>query len=82
VHRAGVSTLLFKVGTLVRAGVGGGRTNDRRGADLMGARLRGTDLRDANLAGAVFVTQAQRWTPQPAIRGEDPYALARPAHWN
>ncbi|GAA1993749.1 pentapeptide repeat-containing protein [Catenulispora subtropica] len=54
-HRAGVSELLAEVSALVRAGVGGGRKKDRRGADLIGARLRNADLRGADLRGAYLI---------------------------
>lgn len=54
-HRAGVSELLSEVSTLTRAGIGGGRKKDRRGADLIGARLAGADLRGADLRGAYLI---------------------------
>jgi uncharacterized protein YjbI with pentapeptide repeats len=54
-HRAGVSELLSEVSTLIRGGVGGGRKKDRRGADLIGARLCGADLRGADLRGAYLI---------------------------
>ncbi|MFD3525193.1 pentapeptide repeat-containing protein [Streptomyces sp. NPDC058653] len=53
-HRAGVSELLLRSSELVRAGVPGRRA-ERRGADLMGARLKGADLRGANLRGACLI---------------------------
>jgi hypothetical protein len=51
-HRARVDEVLLGVGTLVRAGSPG---PDRRGADLVGARLSGADLRGANLRGALLI---------------------------
>jgi uncharacterized protein YjbI with pentapeptide repeats len=54
-HRSGVSELLSEVSALVRAGAGGDRKKDRRGADLIGARLRGADLRGADLRGAYLI---------------------------
>jgi uncharacterized protein YjbI with pentapeptide repeats len=54
-HRRGVSELLSEVSTLIRAGIGAGRKKDRRGADLIGARLRGTDLHGADLRGAYLI---------------------------
>ncbi|WP_420882696.1 pentapeptide repeat-containing protein [Streptomyces noursei] len=53
-HRGEVNTLLLRVGELVRAKVPG-RKKDRRGADLMGARLTGADLKGANLRGAYLI---------------------------
>ncbi|GGL49618.1 pentapeptide repeat-containing protein [Planomonospora parontospora] len=51
-----VNALLLRASELVRAGAGaGGRRKDRRGADLIGARLKGTDLRGANLRGAYLI---------------------------
>ena len=54
-HRAGVSELLSEVSTLTRAGTGGDRKKHRRGADLIGARLRGADLQGADLRGAYLI---------------------------
>ena len=54
-HRADVSELLSEVSTLIRAGIGGGRKKNRRGADLIGARLPGTDLHGADLRGAYLI---------------------------
>ena len=54
-HRAGVGELLAEVSALVRAGLAGGRRKDRRGADLIGARLRNADLRGADLRGAYLI---------------------------
>jgi uncharacterized protein YjbI with pentapeptide repeats len=56
-HRAGVSELLSEVSTLIRAGAGAGgdRRKNRRGADLIGARLRGADLRGTDLRGAYLI---------------------------
>lgn len=53
-HRDGVNALLLRTSELVRAGAGQA-TKDRRGADLIGAKLRGTDLRGANLRGAYLI---------------------------
>ena len=53
-HRAEVNVLLLRVSELVRAGLPGPRVN-RRGADLIGARLAGADLRGANLRGAYLI---------------------------
>lgn len=53
-HRQGIRPLLARTSELVRAGAGGRRVN-RRGADLMGARLRGADLRGADLSGAYLI---------------------------
>ncbi|PJN42771.1 oxetanocin A resistance protein [Streptomyces sp. CB02959] len=53
-HRGAVNVLLLRVGELVRAKVPG-RRKERRGADLMGARLKGADLRGANLRGAYLI---------------------------
>jgi hypothetical protein len=52
-ERAAVNELLLKTSQLVR-----GKQNkkkERRGADLMGARLRGADLQNANLRGAYLI---------------------------
>ncbi|WP_245996531.1 pentapeptide repeat-containing protein [Streptomyces armeniacus] len=54
-HRDGVSALLLRVSELVRAGVPGARHQNRRGADLMGARLRRANLRGASLRGALLI---------------------------
>jgi uncharacterized protein YjbI with pentapeptide repeats len=53
-HRQEVNVLLLRVSELVRAQVKG-RKKDRRGADLMGARLRNADLRGAGLRGAYLI---------------------------
>lgn len=53
-HRSEVNALLLRASELVRAGVRGKR-KDRRGADLIGARLGGADLRGANLRGACLI---------------------------
>ena len=53
-HRAEVNVLLLRVSELVRAGLPGQRVN-RRGADLIGARLAGADLRGADLRGAYLI---------------------------
>ncbi|MEU7283232.1 pentapeptide repeat-containing protein [Streptomyces sp. NPDC045431] len=56
-HRAVVGDLLQRAAELVRAGVPGARSKkkNRRGADLMGARLTGADLRGASLRGAYLI---------------------------
>ncbi|AVZ75270.1 hypothetical protein SLUN_26810 [Streptomyces lunaelactis] len=53
-HRQEVNVLLLRTSELVRAGAGR-RKKDRRGADLMGARLEGADLRGASLRGAYLI---------------------------
>ncbi|MFG2720843.1 pentapeptide repeat-containing protein [Streptomyces sp. NPDC048416] len=53
-HRDKVNKLLLKASELVRAEFKG-KKKDRRGADLMGARLTGADLRGANLRGALLI---------------------------
>lgn len=52
--RGEVNPLLLRASELVRAEAPGPRKN-RRGADLIGARLRGADLRGANLRGAYLI---------------------------
>lgn len=56
-HRAVVGDLLARTSELARSGVPGarGRKKNRRGADLMGARLTGADLRGASLRGAYLI---------------------------
>lgn len=56
-HRQEVNVLLLRTSELVRAGAGAGagKKKDRRGADLMGARLAGADLRGVNLRGAYLI---------------------------
>ncbi|MFI6521801.1 pentapeptide repeat-containing protein [Spirillospora sp. NPDC050679] len=49
-----VNPLLARASELVRARAGR-KTRDHRGADLMGARLKGADLRGANLRGAYLI---------------------------
>jgi uncharacterized protein YjbI with pentapeptide repeats len=51
--RGEVNVLLLRTSELVRAGVP--KRKDRRGADLIGARLAGADLRGANLRGAYLI---------------------------
>jgi hypothetical protein len=51
--RAEVDAVLLRASELARAGVAGRR--ERRGADLIGARLRGADLRGADLRGAYLI---------------------------
>ncbi|MCX5240059.1 pentapeptide repeat-containing protein [Streptomyces prunicolor] len=53
-HRQEVGELLLRTSELVRAGVRG-KKKERRGADLMGARLQGADLSRANLRGACLI---------------------------
>jgi uncharacterized protein YjbI with pentapeptide repeats len=53
-HRRDINALLLRASELVRAQTG--RTNkDFRGADLIGARLKGADLRGASLRGAYLI---------------------------
>ncbi|MFI9600239.1 pentapeptide repeat-containing protein [Streptomyces sp. NPDC052043] len=56
-HRQEVNVLLLRASELARAGVrrGKGRPKDRRGADLIGARLKRADLRGASLRGACLI---------------------------
>lgn len=49
-----INALLLRTSELVRATVPG-RKRNHRGADLIGARLRGADLRGANLRGARLI---------------------------
>jgi Pentapeptide repeats (8 copies) len=53
-HRVGVGGLLLQVSALVR-GEGGGVGHDHQRADLVGARLRGSDLSRADLRGALLL---------------------------
>ena len=53
-HRGEVNALLLRTSELARAGVAG-RKKNRRGADLVGAKLRNADLRGANLRGALLI---------------------------
>jgi hypothetical protein len=52
--RERVNVLLLRASSLARAGVPG-RRKDRRGADLIGAKLKGADLRGADLRGAYLI---------------------------
>ncbi|MFD5366771.1 pentapeptide repeat-containing protein [Streptomyces sp. NPDC127103] len=52
--RAEVNELLLRTSTLVRA-TAGGRPRSRRGADLIGKRLRGAKLRGTDLRGALLI---------------------------
>lgn len=52
-ERARVNELLLQTSTLVRGKQG--KKKERRGADLFGAKLRGTDLHKANLRGAYLI---------------------------
>ncbi|WP_405667668.1 pentapeptide repeat-containing protein [Streptomyces sp. NBC_01166] len=54
-HRDRTAALLLRAGELERATVPGGGKRSRRGADLIGARLRGADLRGAELRGAYLI---------------------------
>ncbi|MEV0039100.1 pentapeptide repeat-containing protein [Streptomyces sp. NPDC050804] len=53
-RREAVNPLLLRTSELVRAQVPGRRKN-RRGADLLGAKLKGADLRGADLRGAYLI---------------------------
>ncbi|MEI8409319.1 MULTISPECIES: pentapeptide repeat-containing protein [unclassified Kribbella] len=52
-ERAAVNELLLQTSQLVRGKQS--KKKERRGADLIGARLRGADLRKANLRGAYLI---------------------------
>ncbi|MEU4233644.1 pentapeptide repeat-containing protein [Nonomuraea sp. NPDC026600] len=52
-HRQAVNKLLLRTSELVRAGTP--RRKNRRGADLIGAKLKGADLRAADLRGAYLI---------------------------
>jgi uncharacterized protein YjbI with pentapeptide repeats len=52
-HRRNVNALLLRTSELVRVEVR--RKKDYRGADLIGAKLKGADLRGANLRGAYLI---------------------------
>ncbi|MGW1227225.1 pentapeptide repeat-containing protein [Streptomyces sp. NPDC001515] len=54
-HRDDVAALLARAGELVRATAPGRRKRSLRGADLIGARLKGADLRGADLRGAYLI---------------------------
>ncbi|WP_280884993.1 pentapeptide repeat-containing protein [Streptomyces sp. LBL] len=54
-HRQEVNVLLLRTSELARAATGGSKKKNRRGADLMGARLQGADLRGASLRGAYLI---------------------------
>jgi len=54
-HWRTVNDLLLRVSELVRARTLGDRRKQRRGADLVGARLAGADLAGANLRGAYLI---------------------------
>jgi uncharacterized protein YjbI with pentapeptide repeats len=53
-ERAAVNPLLLRASAAVRSRAPGRRRN-RRGADLVGARLKGADLRGADLRGAALI---------------------------
>jgi uncharacterized protein YjbI with pentapeptide repeats len=53
-HRDRVNALLLRTSERVRAGVRD-RPLDRRGANLIGARLSGADLRGASLRGTLLI---------------------------
>lgn len=53
-ERAAVNGLLLRIGALVRAQAPG-KPRSRRGADLIGARLKGADLRGSDLRGACLI---------------------------
>ncbi|WP_372411384.1 pentapeptide repeat-containing protein [Streptomyces luteireticuli] len=52
--RQDVNVVLLRASELVRGGKGG-KKKERRGANLMGAKLRGADLNGANLRGAYLI---------------------------
>ncbi|MFD7862045.1 pentapeptide repeat-containing protein [Streptomyces sp. NPDC059783] len=54
-HRDGVAALLARAGELVRATAPGRKKRALRGADLIGARMKGADLRGADLRGAYLI---------------------------
>ncbi|MFJ5127148.1 pentapeptide repeat-containing protein [Streptomyces sp. NPDC088555] len=54
-HRDTVAELLLRTSQLVRATASRRKKRDRRGADLMGARLKDADLRGADLRGAYLI---------------------------
>ncbi|MFD6279429.1 pentapeptide repeat-containing protein [Streptomyces sp. NPDC060209] len=54
-HRDRVAALLLRAGELERATVPRRRKRSQRGADLIGARLKGADLRGAELRGAYLI---------------------------
>lgn len=54
-HRDEVAALLARTSALVRATAPGRKKRDHRGADLIGARLKGADLRGADLRGAYLI---------------------------
>ena len=54
-HWRGVNDLLLRTSELVRARTLGDKRKNRRGADLVGARLAGADLAGANLRGAYLI---------------------------
>lgn len=55
-HREGVNALLLRASELARAGAPKQKNKRfRRGADLIGAKLAGVDLRGANLRGAYLI---------------------------
>ncbi|CAM3540968.1 pentapeptide repeat-containing protein [Aeromicrobium ponti] len=56
VHRAVVNDLLLKASQLVRFNSASGKINEKKKKeDFIGAKLRGSDLRRANLRGALFI---------------------------
>jgi uncharacterized protein YjbI with pentapeptide repeats len=65
-HRQRVNESLLRVSELMRAGAG--RRQNRRNADLVGARLKGADLRKANLRGACLIAADLRGAD---LRGAD-----------
>ena len=55
-ERAAVNPLLLRASALVRAQAPGpAKRRDRRGADLVGARLEGADMRGVDLRGALLI---------------------------
>ncbi|MER6104636.1 pentapeptide repeat-containing protein [Streptomyces sp. NPDC001832] len=54
-HREDVAALLLRTSELARAAAPRRKKRDHRGADLIGARLKGVDLRGADLRGAYLI---------------------------
>ncbi|MCJ8013724.1 pentapeptide repeat-containing protein [Paenibacillus sp. KQZ6P-2] len=58
------------------------RGADLRVTDLIGADFRDADIRGANLAGSLFLTQAQVNAAKGDTATKIPPTLARPSHWD